>query len=92
MLLIYLVRPTVFAAICGRICPFRQLCEKNCIRSLKGEPVQIGKIEAYIGDKFLESDYPLFSNVLKDNGKKVAIVGAGPAGLSLCGFFKKTRL
>ena len=66
---------TVFAAICGRICPFRQLCEKNCIRSLKGEPVQIGKIEAYIGDKFLESDYPLFSNVLKDNGKKGGYCG-----------------
>ena len=80
---------TVLAAICGRICPFRQLCEKNCIRSLKGEPVQIGKIEAYIGDKFLESDYPLFSNVLKDNGKKVAIVGAGPAGLSCAAFLRK---
>lgn len=80
---------TVLASICGRICPFNKQCEGNCVRRLKGEPVQIGKIEAYIGDKFLESNYPLFSSMKENNQKKVAIVGGGPAGLTCAAFLKK---
>lgn len=80
---------TVLASICGRICPFNKQCEGNCVRRLKGEPVQIGKIEAYIGDKFLESNYPLFSSMEENNQKKVAIVGGGPAGLTCAAFLKK---
>ncbi len=80
---------TVLSLICGRICPLDQHCEKNCVRKIKGEPVQIGQIEAYIGDKACNENYPLFREVKKDNGKKVAIVGGGPAGITCAAFLKK---
>ena len=80
---------TVLSSICGRICPFDRQCEGNCVRRLKGEPVQIGKIEAIIGDKAIEEDYPIFRSIEKSNGKKIAIVGAGPAGLTCAAFLKK---
>ncbi|HIU11705.1 MAG TPA: FAD-dependent oxidoreductase [Candidatus Onthocola stercorigallinarum] len=80
---------TVLSSICGRICPFDRQCEGNCVRRLKGEPVQIGKIEAIIGDKAIQEDYPIFRNMKEINGKKIAIVGAGPAGLTCAAFLKK---
>lgn len=80
---------TVLSSICGRICPFDRQCEGNCVRRLKGEPVQIGKIEAIIGDKATQEDYPIFRNMKEINGKKIAIVGAGPAGLTCAAFLKK---
>ena len=80
---------TVLSSICGRICPFDRQCEGNCVRRLKGEPVQIGKIEAIIGDKAIQEDYPIFRNMKEINGKKIAIVGAGPSGLTCAAFLKK---
>lgn len=80
---------TVLSSICGRICPFDRQCEGNCVRRLKGEPVQIGKIEAIIGDKAIQEGYPIFRNMKEINGKKIAIVGAGPAGLTCAAFLKK---
>lgn len=80
---------TVLTSICGRICPFERQCEGNCVRRLKGEPVQIGEIEAFIGDKAMKENYPLFSDMIENNGKKVAVVGAGPAGLSCAAFLRK---
>lgn len=80
---------TVLSSICGRICPFDRQCEGNCVRRLKGEPVQIGKIEAIIGDKAIQEDYPNFRNMKEINGKKIAIVGAGPSGLTCAAFLKK---
>lgn len=80
---------TVLPSICGRVCPKNLHCQGNCVRRLKGNAVQIGTIEAYIGDKLLKSDYPIFSEIEKANGKKVAIVGAGPAGLTYAAFLKK---
>ena len=80
---------TVLSSICGRICPFDRQCEGNCVRRLKGEPVQIGKIEAIIGDKAIQEDYPIFRNMKEINGKKIAIVGAGAAGLTCAAFLKK---
>ena len=80
---------TVLPSICGRVCPKNLHCQGNCVRRLKGNAVQIGTIEAYIGDKLLKSDYPIFSEIEKANGKKVAIVGAGPAGLTCAAFLKK---
>ena len=79
---------TVLSSICGRICPFDRQCEGNCVRRLKGEPVQIGMIEAAIGDKAISKNYPIF-DLYKSNGKKVAIVGAGPAGLTCGAFLRK---
>ena len=80
---------TVLSSICGRVCPFDRQCESNCVRKLKGKPVQIGKIEAVIGDKAIKENYPIFRNVKKSNNKKVAIVGAGPAGLTCAAFLRK---
>ena len=80
---------TVLSSVCGRICPFSRQCEGNCVRKLKGEAVQIGEIEAYIGDIAIRNNFLLFSEMQKSNGKKVAIVGAGPAGLTCAAFLKK---
>ena len=80
---------TVLSSICGRICSFEKQCEGNCVRRLKGEPVEIGYIEAIIGDEAIKENYPVFNNMLKANGKKVAVVGAGPAGLTCGAFLKK---
>ena len=83
---------TVLPSICGRVCPKSLQCEGNCVRRLKGDSVQIGTIEAYIGDEFIKSNYPIFSNIEKANGKKVAIVGGGPIWSYLCDFFEKIWL
>lgn len=80
---------TVLSSICGRVCPFHKQCEGNCVRRLKGNPVQIGQIEAVIGDKAIKENYLVFRDVNKSNDKKVAIVGAGPAGLTCAAFLKK---
>ena len=80
---------TVLASICGRICPSLKYCEGNCIRRLEGESVKIHNIEAYIGDKFLKKKYALFSDIKDFNGKKVAIVGSGPSGLSCAAYLRR---
>ncbi len=75
-------------AICGRVCPQEDQCEKYCIRGIKGEPVAIGRLERYVADKYLESEHPEVCPAEK-NGHKVAIVGAGPAGLTCAGDLAK---
>lgn len=71
-------------AICGRVCPQETQCESKCVRGIKGEPVAIGRLERFV------ADYHLNNNSKKtekphSNGIKVAVVGAGPAGLSCAG-------
>lgn len=75
-------------AICGRVCPQEDQCEKYCVRGIKGEPVAIGRLERYVADKYLESEHPEVCPAEK-NGHKVAIVGAGPAGLTCAGDLAK---
>ncbi len=74
---------TVLSPICGRICPHKSQCEGSCVRGIKGESVSIGNLEAYLGDVAIEKGYeiPKFSNEVKN--KKIAIVGGGPAGLTV---------
>ncbi len=82
-----LAKTTVLGSICGRICPHQKQCEGSCIRGIKQEPVSIGEIEAYIFDNALEKGYNKnikIENTLK--GKKVAVVGGGPAGLTCSSF------
>ena len=75
-------------AVCGRVCPQESQCEKYCVRGIKGEPVGIGRLERFVADYHNE-------NVKEDpvkpepNGHKVAIVGAGPAGLTCAGDLAK---
>ncbi len=80
-----LCNTTVLPAICGRICPHEKQCQGSCIRGIKGEPVSIGQMEAFIGDKSLEEGYKI-PTCKKVENKKVAVVGGGPAGLT-CGAF-----
>lgn len=75
-------------AICGRVCPQENQCEKLCVRGIKGEPVGIGRLERFVADTYLEVDHPELCPA-QSNGKKVAIVGAGPAGLTCAGDLSK---
>lgn len=68
-------------AICGRVCPQEKQCEKYCIKGLKGEAVAIGALERFVADWALENNYENKIEI-KNNDKKVAIVGSGPSGLS----------
>ena len=65
-------------SICGRVCPQEKQCEKMCIRGLKGEAIAIGALERYVGDNNTYVD----KNQIVKNGKKVAVIGSGPSGLS----------
>ncbi|MDD3049292.1 MAG: NADPH-dependent glutamate synthase [Bacilli bacterium] len=71
-------------AVCGRVCPQESQCEAKCVRGIKNEPVAIGRLERFVSDYHMQhgSDKVV---VPKANGHKVAIVGAGPAGLTCAG-------
>ncbi len=68
---------SMLPSVCGRVCPQEKQCEGNCILGLKGQSVAIGALERYVGDN-TNAKAP----VIKPNGKKVAIVGSGCAGMS----------
>lgn len=76
-----LSQTTIFEPICGRICPHKKQCEGSCVRGIKGKSVSIGELETFIGD-FALNNIDFRINNLKDNSKKVAIIGSGPAGLA----------
>ena len=67
------------SAICGIVCPHEDQCKGHCIRGIKGEPVRFCEIEAFVSTKYLEA---LEAEAASYNGKRVAIVGSGPAGLT----------
>ncbi|MDF2633009.1 MAG: gltA [Caproiciproducens sp.] len=71
-------------AVCGRVCPQETQCEQKCVRGIKGEPVGIGRLERYVADWNMEHGKPEEFKV-EPNGHKVAIIGAGPAGLTCAG-------
>ncbi|SFP93949.1 sulfide dehydrogenase (flavoprotein) subunit SudA [Caldicoprobacter faecalis] len=68
-------------AICGRVCPQETQCEQRCVLGRRGQPVAIGRLERFVADYCMEKGIEDEVEV-KPNGKKVAIVGAGPAGLT----------
>ena len=68
-------------SICGRVCPQETQCEGSCILGIKGEAVAIGKLERFVGDWALENECKGDVDVAP-NGKKVAVIGSGPAGLA----------
>ena len=71
-------------AVCGRVCPQESQCEGKCIRGIKGEPVSIGKLERFTADWARENGVAP-KGVEEKNGKKVAVIGSGPAGLTCAG-------
>lgn len=72
-------------AVCGRVCPQEDQCEKQCILGKKGEPVAIGRLERFAADfERTQGDF-IIPPLDRSTGKKVAVVGSGPAGLTLAG-------
>ena len=75
-------------AVCGRVCPQEVQCEHNCVRARKGEPVGIGRLERFVADYYMKNYMNNQANPSKPsekNGHKVAVIGAGPAGLTCAG-------
>ncbi len=72
-------------AVCGRVCPQESQCESKCILSKKGEPVAIGRLERFVADYERNSGEVRLPKLPKKTGKKIAIVGSGPAGLTCAG-------
>ncbi|MCL2257815.1 MAG: NADPH-dependent glutamate synthase [Candidatus Bathyarchaeota archaeon] len=69
-------------AICGRVCPQEEQCQKLCILGKKGDPVSIGRLERYVAD-FEQEKGIKTPKAAPSNGKKIAVIGAGPAGLTV---------
>jgi glutamate synthase (NADPH/NADH) small chain len=72
-------------AVCGRVCPQEDQCEKLCILGKKGEPVAVGRLERFAADTERQAGKISIPAPAKPNGKKVAVVGAGPSGLTIAG-------
>ena len=83
-----LSQSTSLPAVCGRVCPQETQCEGKCVRGIKGEPVGIGRLERFVADYHREhsTDTPVKP---EPNGHKVAVIGAGPSGLTVAGDLAK---
>ena len=75
-------------AVCGRVCPQENQCEKYCVRGIKGEPVGIGRLERFVAD-WHNSKTDATLNKVPSNGHKVSVIGSGPAGLACAGDLAK---
>ncbi len=75
-------------AICGRVCPQENQCEGKCVRGIKGESVAIGRLERFAADWFMNNKKACAPAISK-NGIKVAVIGAGPSGLTCAGDLAK---
>jgi len=72
-------------AVCGRVCPQEEQCEKMCVLGVKGEPVAIGRLERFVADFERGSGKTTLPQLPPSTGKRVAVIGAGPAGLTVAG-------
>jgi len=75
---------SLLPSICGRVCPQERQCEGKCVLGIKGEPVAIGALERYVGDKT-----NLKVGEIKNSGKKVAVIGSGCAGITAASDLRK---
>ena len=75
-------------AVCGRVCPQESQCEQKCVRGIKGEPVAIGRLERFVADYHNQNNTELPEKPVS-NGRKVAIIGSGPSGLTCAGDLAK---
>jgi len=69
-------------AICGRVCPQEDQCEVVCVLAKKGQPIAIGRLERFVADHAFQHGDARLPNLPPASGKKVAVIGAGPAGLT----------
>lgn len=83
-----IAKASALPAVCGRVCPQESQCEGVCIRGIKGEPISIGKLERYVADWSRENGF-VPAAPEKTNGKKVAVIGSGPSGLTCAGDLAK---
>ena len=83
-----IAKSSALPAVCGRVCPQESQCEGKCVLGIKGEPVAIGKLERFVADWSRENNIDL-SETNPKNGKKVAVIGSGPAGLTCAGDLAK---
>ena len=81
---------TVLMSLCGRICPHFDQCQGSCVKGVSYKAVEIGKLEAFIGDLALKNNWEI--NVAKKTHHKVAVIGAGPAGLTCAAFLRKNGI
>lgn len=81
-------RSSALPAVCGRVCPQESQCEGKCIRGIKGEPISIGKLERFVADWSRENGIEPEKSA-ESNGKKVAVIGSGPSGLTCAGDLAK---
>ena len=80
-----LAERTALPAVCGRVCPQESQCEARCILGKKDEPVAIGRLERYAADWARESGHKVIPPKAPATGKKVAVIGSGPASLTVAG-------
>lgn len=85
-----LKRKNSLPAVCGRVCPQENQCESRCVLGIKGEPVAIGRLERFVADYARENGLDAVeAGDIAPKGKKVAIVGSGPSGLTVAGDLAK---
>ncbi len=75
-------------AVCGRVCPQETQCEGRCVRGVKGESVAIGRLERFVADWYMKNSENKAPEI-KKNGRKIAVVGSGPSGLTCAGDLAK---
>ena len=83
-----LSQQTSLPAVCGRVCPQESQCEGKCVRANKGESVAIGRLERFVAD-WHRANCTEKPSAVESNGKKVAVIGAGPTGLTCAGELAK---
>ncbi len=82
-------RSSSLPAVCGRVCPQERQCESKCVRGIKGEPVAIGRLERFVADWHIKNSDEISKEPLKPEGKRVAVIGSGPSGLTCAGDLAK---
>lgn len=83
-----LAQYSALPAVCGRVCPQEEQCEKTCILGKKGDPIAIGKLERFAADWARENGVEV-AKAVPSNGHKVAVIGSGPAGITCAGELAK---
>ncbi len=83
-----IAQSSALPAVCGRVCPQESQCEGKCIRGIKGEPISIGKLERFVADWSRENGF-VPAAPKATNGRKVAVIGSGPSGLTCAGDLAK---
>ena len=84
-----LSKTTVLPSVCGRICPHEKQCQGMCVKKVSFHSVEIGKLEAFVGDMALKNHWKIETTDMPIRKKKVAVVGAGPASLTCAAFLKR---